>query len=350
MPENSNAYLSRYTPFLEALLEKVNASSYVKDNYAVNPLSIKDIERFLSRPNYLYDQFIIIKKNSGKRIIYAPKPSLKALQQYILHIYLNENLDKFHFSKSVTGYVPKKSVVDNAEPHLNKKFLVQLDIKDFFPSITQPMVMKSIQKKLSLSYEEAYVISKLTTRKGTLPQGAPTSPFLANICATTLDNRIHAFIEWLKIKLDNPNISYTRYADDLTFSFSREIHFSRFISSIYNIIYDEGYIPNIEKTRVISSKSRQKVTGVVVNNIMSIEKKERKDLEFLLKIWLKYDFDKISSAIERVIKEPILEEKKLLEIMQGKIGFIKHINPEQVKKLTDYLNQLNIKINTQLDK
>jgi len=342
MPEYSNEYLSRYLPFLREFLHKINNSKFIKDNYEVDQVSLANIEHFLSRPNYSYRYFSISKKKSGLRTIYEPVASLKAIQQYILEYYFNKNLIDFKFSKSVIGYLPNKSVKDNAEPHLNKKYLIQVDIKDFFPSITQTMVMTKIREKLSLSYEEAYMISKLTTRKGSLPQGAPTSPFLANICAISLDNRVHGFIQWLKVKLPHVNIAYTRYADDLTFSCSSKINFSRFITSIYNIIYDEGYIPNIEKTRVVPSKSQQKVTGIIVNTIMSIDKKERQELKFLLKVWLCYGFENIQDVILRILKKEDLKEDKLLEILGGKIAFIKYVNPTQADKLSKLYEKVKL--------
>lgn len=166
-----------------------------------------------------------------------------------------------------------------------------------------------------------------------LPQGACTSPFIANACVWKLDNRLLGLMNKL-------NASYTRFADDMTFSFNKKINFDKFINQVYEIIYDEGYIPNYTKTKVFKNTIKQEVTGIVVNGKdLSISKKRRDDLRFILNIWKNYD--KLS-AIEKYIKifDKECNENNFEEKIKGQISFIKMVNKNQGEKLENILDKI----------
>lgn len=274
-----------------------------------------------------------IKKNNGKlRTLSIPHDEVKLIQRYILENIFYKQIDKISFNPCVIGFMKNKSTIDNAFPHLNKKYLVKIDIKDFFPSISRYMIFKAFQKQLEFSYKEAYFFSKIVTCNDFLPQGGITSPFISNLCLYKLDNRLIKLLESIN-KHEYIKASYTRFADDLTFSFNSRINFNRFIEQVYEIIYDEGYIPNYTKTKLLHHTVRQQVTGIVVNGEEpSISKKTRDDVRFIINLWKKYDIK--------------IAESKYSEIF----GKVKESFPLQLKSLISYIKKVNNQQGTKLEK
>lgn len=160
------------------------------------------------------------------------------------------------------GFVPGRSVATNAQVHLQAgaKVLVHFDIKDFFPSITQEMVVAALLRA-GLPYDQASHIAYICTLEGRLPQGAPTSPYLANIVAYRMDVRLAALAEqWAEA-------TYTRYADDLTFGFAWDVDrdtIYRLRKTVERILKEEGFRLHRGKTRVARPHRRRTVTGVVL--------------------------------------------------------------------------------------
>lgn len=170
-----------------------------------------------------YDEFYVPKKNFGFRKIKAPKTKLKYVQKKLAVALLNYQKEisenkKFIFKLS-HGFEKGKSIITNAKVHRNKRYVINFDLEDFFDSFHFGRVKGFFEKNkyFKLSEEVALCIAQLTCYKGTLPQGAPTSPVITNLIAPILDFRLLKIAK--KYKLD-----YTRYADDLTFS-TNNIHF-----------------------------------------------------------------------------------------------------------------------------
>ena len=221
-----------------------------------------------------YDEFYVPKKNFGFRKIKAPKTKLKYVQKKLAVALLNYQKEisenkKFIFKLS-HGFEKGKSIITNAKVHRNKRYVINFDLEDFFDSFHFGRVKGFFEKNkyFKLSEEVALCIAQLTCYKGTLPQGAPTSPVITNLIAPILDFRLLKIAK--KYKLD-----YTRYADDLTFS-TNNIHFldikDEFCDELTKEINKAGFKLNDNKTRLQFKDSRQIVTGLVVNKKINIER------------------------------------------------------------------------------
>jgi retron-type reverse transcriptase len=234
-------------------------------------------ERALSRVSH-YQRFLIPKKSGGSRQISAPMPRLKRVQYWIL----DNILAKVPVHEAAHGFVPGRSILTNAAPHTGRGVVVNLDLKDFFPTLSWRRVRGKFQG-LGYSGAVATVLALICTepdadeveldgqrlfvRKGPrrLPQGAPTSPALTNLICSRLDKRLSG----LAAKL---GFTYTRYADDLTFSASGEAAeiTGTLLKAVEAIVTAEGFAVHPGKTRVMRSHRRQEVTGLVVNERVGV--------------------------------------------------------------------------------
>lgn len=221
-----------------------------------------------------YVRFRIPKKSGGERLISAPMPRLKAAQAWVLH----EILEKLALHPAAHGFVRGRSIVSNARPHVGHALLINVDLKDFFPTVGYPRV-KGLFGALGYSEEVATLLGLLCTEPDVdelildgqryfvaqgerhLPQGAPTSPAITNLLCRRLDRR-------LQTMADELGFVYTRYADDLTFSAGTEDvgQAAEVLRRLRNIVAHEGFVVHPDKTRVLRRGRRQEVTGVVVNH------------------------------------------------------------------------------------
>ena len=222
-----------------------------------------------------YTRFEIPKRSGGMRAIWAPLPTLKQAQHWILH----EILERLVVHGAAHGFLSGRSIATNAAEHRNSQLLVKLDIENFFPSISWKRV-KGVFRKAGYPEQIATLLALLCTEapreivqdngktyyvalaERCLPQGAPTSPALTNALCLRLDRRITGFA-------DKTGWRYTRYADDLTFSFaadnSQEADISRLLGTVKRILGEEGFNVNVKKTHVIRQHQAQQVTGLIVN-------------------------------------------------------------------------------------
>jgi retron-type reverse transcriptase len=237
-----------------------------------------------------YVQFEVKKKTGGVRVLSAPHQMLATAQEWILTRILN----RLPTEESAHGFVAGRSTLSNALPHLKKEMLVNFDLEGFFPSIGFARV-RHLFRRLGYSGAVATLLALLCTecpRKKVvynntvyfvamgprgLPQGACTSPAISNQIARKLDRRFMA----LSGKL---NLSYTRYADDLTFSASQELstQLGYLMARVRHITDDEGFAINRKKTRVKRRNSRQTVTGLVVNESASLPRDLLKRIRAIL--------------------------------------------------------------------
>lgn len=293
---------------------------------------------------------IIIKNKSKKRTLYEPTQNLKIIQKYILEEILYKYEYIYSLDTCIKGFLKNSTVLDNAKPHLNKKVLIKMDIKDFFDSITRKRIYDIFRKQNKFSYETSYLLSKLVTCNNRLPQGAITSPFLSNICAKGIDSKINLLLKKISIS-KQIDINYTRYADDITISLNKSMNYDYIINALIEIIESEGFTPNYRKTKVIKKSQCQRVTGIVVNSQEpKIQRKELKKIDFILYIWETYS---IETAIEiwnkhKFGKNNLVAENatdKLIEILQGKISFFRMVNEQQSEYLYKKFNLLNEKYN-----
>ncbi|CAL2080794.1 retron St85 family RNA-directed DNA polymerase [Tenacibaculum sp. 190524A05c] len=228
----------------------------------------------ISDSKAFYYNFEIPKRNGSQRKISTPYPVLLKAQRWIY-----ENiLIKQPLHESSKGFVKETSIVDNAKPHLNQKYILKMDIKDFFPSIKINRVI-SVFRVLGYTKKISYYLASICCLNGVLPQGAPTSPCLSNIIAKRLDYRLNGLAKKF-------NLIYTRYADDFTFS-GNKISL-RTINYINSIASDEGFRINEIKTKLIGEKSQKIITGISISSgKLTIPKKTkrevRKNIHYILK-------------------------------------------------------------------
>jgi retron-type reverse transcriptase len=235
---------------------------------------IRELERRLDLPagkiqrvECHYNEFVIRKKSGKQRRIAAPHPPLKQLQRRILR----RLLAKLKAHPLATGFQPGVSFVDNARCHQSQAVIIRIDLVDFFPSTRQDQVFRYF-RQIGWSRKAARRLTQLTTWQGGLPQGAPTSPRLSNLVHYRLDARISGFVG----KLGG---IYTRYADDITVSFSNDesVRIDEVISVVFRIIREMGHRPHVgRKFDVRRSHQRQVVTGLVVNDRANLARETRR--------------------------------------------------------------------------
>ena len=223
----------------------------------------------LTRNRRNYHVFTIKKSNGADREIQAPNRQLKMVQRKILDIILHQ----VPLNNYAEGFRKKRSILTNATHHVNKKVIVKLDIKDFFPSIDSNRVF-GMYLQLGYPRRVAQLLTDLSTVQKRLPTGAPTSPAIANIISRRLDKR---FVN-LGSKTD---FTYSRYADDITISCDTD-NILKMIPFFKEIIRDEGFVVNEGKIRILRSGNRQSVTGVVVNEKPNITRRKIKKLRAVL--------------------------------------------------------------------
>ena len=243
----------------------------------LNELRFLAFDRKTSRVTH-YQRFGIPKKTGGVRQISAPMPRLKRVQEWILfHI-----LDHVGLHRAAHGFRKQRSIVTNATPHVNSDVVVNCDVENFFPTVTYPRI-RGVFTNLGYSGQVATILALLCSEPDVdrvtldgeeffvgrtprfLPQGAPSSPALTNIICRGMDARLQRMAVDL-------GFTYTRYADDITFSASGEAvrHVARVIRRIDHIVAAEGFRLHPKKTRVLRKGRRQEVTGLVVNDRLSV--------------------------------------------------------------------------------
>lgn len=230
--------------------------------------SFLELEQLLNNRDYRY--FSIQKKRGGNREIFEPCQELK-LRQHIL----NKHLQAFYHHikpECVHGFVinPYRlektcNIVSNAGAHIGKRHLLNMDLLDFFPSINAARI-RALFLSVHFGYNEALAtaLALLTTHKGKLPIGAPTSPALSNFICIEMDLQLQSFC-------GEAGFVYTRYADDLSFS-SEHPFTADHLSAIESIISKHGFQTNPRKTRMAGSNRKQLVTGLVVNHKVNINR------------------------------------------------------------------------------
>jgi S1-C subfamily serine protease len=221
-----------------------------------------------------YLEFEIPKKNGGKRKILAPSDKLKTLQSRLAGLLKTI----YNPREPVKAFREGSSIVANAWPHCRKKFVFNIDLENFFGTITFSRIRGMlIANPYSLTPETATVIAHLTTVNGILPQGAPSSPILSNMLCASMDRDLYSLAK-------HNRAVYTRYADDITFSFYCPIDFipsnmvessasndrpnhyhSKVGSELRSMIDKHGFTINMKKVRLQGPGERRTVTGLVTN-------------------------------------------------------------------------------------
>ena len=234
-----------------------------------------------------YTNFKIPKKNREPREIYSPKRQLKYIQRKLLNVFY----EFYDDNSCIYGFLKNKSIVDNSKKHIGKKCVINIDLKDFFPSITFYRINGLLKKSpFNFNRDISIIIANLVTYNNFLPQGAPTSPLLSNFICRNLDKQLS---KYAKIH----DAIYTRYADDITFSVNNNNAVKYFIDeidevsingSLKGIIERNGFKVNEKKVRKSYIESHQEVTGIVVNEKPNINKNYYYRLRSMIHAWEKF--------------------------------------------------------------
>jgi RNA-directed DNA polymerase len=304
----------------------------------VGELRFLSFNRQVSRINH-YMRFSIPKKTGGERKISAPMRRLKGAQYWVLQ----NILERVALHESAHGFVQQRSIVSNAVPHVAADLVINMDLKDFFPTITMPRV-KGVFQTLGYSEAIASILALLCTEAEVdeimldeekwyvgsgerfLPQGAPTSPAITNILCYRLDCRM----EGLAKKF---GYIYTRYADDLTFSCTTPEsikNINAIKKYVLQIVEDEGFILHPDKTKIMRKGSRKEVTGIVVNEKPSLDRKKVRQFRALLH----------QIELDGPVGKSWGKEKNLRASLMGFAHYIAMVDAEKGKKYIEKVEQI----------
>lgn len=293
-----------------------------------------------------YIRYTIPKKKGGVRNIAAPKSKLKSVQRTIL----DEILSKIEINNCAHGFLKQKSVVSCAKAHKTNdkvELLINMDLENFFPTITFNRILGMFKSfgysgyvssllamlctyceriKMEIKGEEVYV--KTTDR--ILPQGSPASPMITNIICRNLDNRLNGLAS-------KYNFLYSRYADDISFSFSQDneillnnnLGIGNILGIINKIINEEGFEINYNKTKFLRQNNRQAITGIVINNNeISIPKKWIKTFRATI-----YNAKRVKEQGENISFDTINKIK-------GMTSWVLFVNKEKYDKIANDAKQV----------
>lgn len=284
-------------------------------------ISFHKLEKILHNPKYA--EFYILKKNKSGRRIHAPNKNLKLLQRR-LNLYLQAWYSCIRpkisngFTKNYKKGKYNCNIYSNAMPHRHKKHVLNIDLKDFFSSINAKTIYQLFTSSLfRFKPEIAKILTLLTTHKGMLPTGAPTSPVLSNFFCYNLDLAL-----WQHCKKNQ--INYSRFADDFTFSANKYFTIQQ-VEGIKAIIQQNRFVINPEKIRLHSSAKRQLVTGLVVNNKVNVNRKFIRKIRAVLH---DAEFHGIAKAAATYFKETHADEmlqNKFMNSISGGIAFVGQI-------------------------
>ena len=290
-----------------------------------------ELEKAMNQP--VYRRYKIPKKKGGTREIYAPAKELMKLQKrlnYFLQAYylIMKPACSYGFVTNYKGEIERSNIVRNALPHTHKKQVLNIDLKDFFPSIKAHRV-KTLFQSLLFQFDEkiATALALLTTYNGELPAGAPSSPIISNFICYEMDKEMQNYCSLNQL-------TYTRYADDLTFSSDHEIG-NDLLLDIISIINKHNFAINEKKLRLANKNSRQTVTGLVVNEKVNVNRKLIRNVRAMI-------HDLKTNGINSAVQKHFKTNKEVDELMAHKFiyrlyGFINFIGQVRGKSDGIYL-------------
>lgn len=281
-------------------------------------ISLKNQDKYFGKNRNEYHSFELPKKSGGVRVIEAPSDTLKKYQLWIKE----SILDKFKVSDYAKGFKKNCSILDNAKCHVGQELVINIDLKDFFPSIKYSQVFK-IFAYIGYTNEVAHLLTRLCTNNhNVLPQGSPASPVISNIVSLKLDKRLSALATSF-------GCTYSRYADDITFSGNNYI--KNIFPIVERIIIEEGFSINVNKIRLQYSYQRQEVTGLIVNKKVNVAHEIENEIKNAIYFCKKYGVDDHLKTIK-------CTRSFYKEHLYGIAYFIKMIDADKGRK---YLEELD---------
>lgn len=333
----------------EDFLNLLNAVKKFMEGENATSFSLSFFTQYVNPKFCEYDRYYIFKinkKSGGERTIMAPYDELKGILQ-CFNVVLQT---LFTPHPSATGFVLGKSIATGARMHTEKNYVYNIDLKDFFHSFERKRVKWMFtQAPFNLSGEReplAFLLASLCTHpieiegqtRIILPQGAPTSPTLTNILCYALDKKLSGLAKRF-------GATYSRYADDITFSSNKSI-FKKgaFLSELQRIITSQGLTINEKKTRLQEKEYRQEVTGLIVNEKVNTYRRYVKQLRMWLYYIETYGYKKAETLFKKdYIKEKGVRSWVCMEnVLEGKLLYLKMVKGEQdptYLKLQDRFNE-----------
>ena len=314
-----------------------------------------DLKGLQSKPNQKgtgsklthYRYRTLSKKSGNLRLIEEPKPHLKQIQRRIL----SDILDRIPIHPAVQGFVKGRSIQTFVAPHVGRRVVLRMDLQDFFPSFAARRIQalfrtagypesvsdllgglctnsapRNIWKDLEPGTDSSLVryVQSLYSRPH-LPQGTPTSPALANICAYRIDCRLNGLAQ-------AAGAAYTRYADDLAFSGDESFEkcVERFSTHAAAILLEEGFAVHHRKTRIMREGVRQHLAGLVANQRVNV---------------VRADFDRLKATLHNCIRYGPQSQNSeahpcFRSHLEGRVGFVETINPEKGRRLRRILERI----------
>ena len=301
-------------------------------------------------PSPAYRAFLLKKRGGGNRLIEEPRKKVKLLQIKALAFFAQF---AGNVRPCVHGFVKDRSILTNAHAHCARRptFVLNLDLKDFFPTISFFRVRGLLMAgPFGFSYEVATVFAHLCTHAGKLPQGAPTSPYISNLICRSMDRDLMALAR-------RHRCTYTRYADDMTFSFSVRDSASlpanicaldggaaTIGEELRSIIKIHSFELNDKKTRISSRHTRQEVTGLTINQFPNVPRKFIDSLRGALHAWEVHGYvaaeqgwkDRVSSTAVSSLNERAWARQtrtslppRLHNLIWGKLLYVRMIRSER---------------------
>jgi RNA-directed DNA polymerase len=348
----------------EDLVELLSEAKNMLYGEECKPVQLKSLT-YYANPTLCkkrYQTFTIKKKSGSDRTIHAPEKGLKSILRslnFVLQCVYEPH-------EAATGFVVQKSIVDNAKKHVGHHYVLNLDLKDFFHSFDRNRVkMGFMYEPFNLNGDKeplAFLLASLCTHpfeidggiKIVLPQGSPTSPTITNILCKKLDRRLTGLAKRF-------GATYSRYADDITFSSPHNIYKDEeFNKELKRIIEeDQKLVINPKKTRLQKAGYRQEATGLVVNDKVNVRRRYVKQIRMWLYYWEKYGYEKA----EQIFKRDYIADKghvkniniHLVNVLDGKLEFLKMIKGVEdrtyvkLRKRFDILNGFIHPVNEVLD-
>jgi len=299
--------------------------------------------------NTNYITFQIPKRNGGQRTINAPYDPLKRLQRNLADLLqdcvndIQRSTKRQDFASH--GFKRDRSIITNAQRHRNRRWVLNMDLADFFPSINFGRIRGYLisNRDFALSQQVATIVAQIACHNGTLPQGSPCSPVISNLIAQILDVRLIGIAKSL-------GCTYSRYADDLTFSTNKrefpadiaerlgaapgEPHTWQLSQSLRDTITHSGFSVNDKKTRMMYRDSRQAVTGLIVNNIVNVRQEYRHNVRAMVNQLVTTGQFELLSAVPIVGGSPLIVKRPgTFDELQGMLGFISSV-AAKTKRLT----------------
>lgn len=285
-------------------------------------VSSRELKKIWWRRAGMYRTFKVVGKNGKARVISAPDQRLKFLQRCLAKLLYT----LYRVRNPVHGFVVERSVKTNALAHLRHRFILNLDLRDFFPSISENRVAGLIES-LGIDARVSSIIARLCCLHDVLPQGAPTSPVISNMICFRLDKQLMAFAR-------DARCIYTRYADDLTFSSYQPMtaffdgavppagRFApeRLAPALLSVVGANGFALNQEKCHYADKNSRRVVTGVKVNELLNLDRRYIRNVRAML-----HSLEKIGLAKAQEKFEALGQCGSLIAYLLGKISWLRHI-------------------------